>query len=552
MPEQDFNDKVLDSILPMPKGTAPKTEDYIAGPQPSLRDYMGTGSNVLGMGASGAQLGAMLGPLGAAGGGVLGAGIGAMLPPSETPGTDAGLTAAELLAPGIKFLPKNRWGRIARDVGAAGLGSLIGAEGDKAMGFQKETPWGTVGIYSAMSTPGAIVGSLAAKTTGASQAADRLAAQNYGKAPLSFSETTGLLPGFEQMMTAGTSGQKALGVEQNAFARSAMQKIIDAPLENSMDVLMQGRDLKGEARKVMVDWRNTWKKANTETVTSEVPSYMGADGKTVMETVTTSNPPSKVNYDDFAQKMGFVGDEKDAFFRALKVDPDQFIDALIPKGENQVKGLVKLRALMKVFDGKPEAGQLGQAVAMRYLRSPMENGEAVTASALSKRINLALGSPTEPGHLVAALGPDRAAALKDLAEVLDTAAPLDKVAGDGVSAQKRGGSYLFNKVAFTAASGGAAGLAGGNGLNMGNLLIGTGIGSIVAIGVPTMVGMMMTNPKLGATLKAAAKGDSQAATRILRTIGSSVRSESDRDGVSASDFTPEAGVSRLRGLFAPK
>lgn len=541
-----------------PKGTAPHTEDYIAGPMDS-RDKWGTFANMLNMGAGGAQLGAMLGVPGAIAGGALGAGVGAMLPPSETPGTDLGATAGDLAA---SFLTKGlsntgrRLARVAGDVAGTGLGAFLGAQADKAAGFQTDTPIGRVIVYPALSTPGAIIKSLASSTTPAAEAAARLARGGYGDAPLSFAEQTGLGGALEKMTSQGTARAAELGAQQNAYGRAAMQKIVGAPMENFTDILMRGRELGGEAQKVMNDWEKTWQKMNPGvTVTKQVPSGIidPSTGKPMMKTISSVTKAPPTDWGQFMKDFGLNQDEFNYLRKAVSTDPDSFLNNLMPQGEDPVHNLVKVRALMKVFDGKPEAGQLGQAFTFRLLGAPMQNGEAVNAGELARRIKAATGSPTEPGHLVAALGPDRVDALNDLATVLEKAVPLDKLAQEGTSMQKRGGSYLFHKLAFTAASAGGGQLMSGTmgSPSWGHILIGAGAGSVVAIGFPTAVSMVMMDPKMGKVWKAAAEGSGAATSRILRTIGSTTATAADK-GVDTSDFGPTAAKSRLEGLFGLK
>lgn len=543
-------------LVPLsPQGTAPPTDSYVAGPM-STGDKMGTLANMLSTGTAGAQLGAFLGIPGAIAGGALGAGAGLMLPPSETPGTDIGATAGDLAA---SFLTKGlsntgrRLLRIGADTAGTGLGALLGAGVDKATGRVTETPIGRVIMYPALSTPGAILKSLATDATPAAEAASRLAQNGYGQAPLSFSEQTGLGGALEKMVSRGTQRAADLGAAQDTYGRDAMQKIVGADLNQFTDILMRGRELGGEAQGIMNDWEKQWQKLNPGvTVTKQVPSSVidPSTGKPMMKTISSTTKAPPTNWGQFMADFNLNQDEFNYLRRAVTSDPDSFLNNLMPQGENPTYNLVKVRALMKVFDGKPEAGQLGQAYTFRLLGSPMQNGEAINATELAKRIKANIGSPTEPGALVAAVGPDRAAALNDLATVLEKAVPLDKMAQEGTSMQKRGGSYLFHKIAFTAASGGAAQIMSGgmSAPSWGHVLIGAGAGSVVAIGFPTVVSMVMMNPKMGQVWKEAAQGSGAAVSRILRTIGSTTTTAIDK-GYSADDYGPTAAKSRLEGLF---
>jgi hypothetical protein len=527
----------------LPQGTAPTSPATAQAPGTQLRDLMGTGSNVLGMGASGAQLGAMFGPIGAAAGGVAGGALGAFLPPSDAPVTDLGATALDLAASRVPG--GGRMIRLGKNVLATGLGAALGAQGDKALGFQQETPWGRISVYSALATPGAIMGSLASEASPVMQAAGRLKGSTGVEIPLSTAEATGRFSGLESMLTSGSTGATRLGFQQDAAARLATEKLLASPFEKSLDVVLRGTEVAKDARGVMNDWRRAWQAANPKTVTKEVESPIADSyGRKVMNTVTTTEKNPVVDWSDFQKFFGLTREERNGFFKAIRTNPDAFVNQFLPGKEDQVKGLVKLRAVMTVLDKsghKAEAGQLGQAVAMRYLRGPFELGQAVDGKSLALRIESALGSTTEPGHLTAALGPKRAEALRDLATVLKEANPLEKVSG-GTSVQKRAGQYLGNKAIFTTASAGAMALAGSQ-IPVGNLLLGMTGGAVVGIGIPTILGALMSNPQTGKILIRASKGDAAATGRLMRTITSAAWSEEDREE------TTTAPTSRLQGLF---
>jgi len=570
---QDFNDKVFDELFPLaPQGSAPASKEGVKAPGTQLRDLLGGASNVIGMGSAGAQLGSMFGSAvpgigtlaGGVGGGLAGIALGALLPPSETPMTDLGATAAEgairllpgggpigaLLSRGRMASKLPRLTKAAGEIGDTALGAALGAVGDRALGFQKETPWGNVTLYSALATPGAILGSIAAKTTPAAKAADRI-----GGFPMSVSETTGILPGYENMLTAGSRGSKALGLEQSQAALSALNKINGAPLEEAFSkVLNSGIDAQHSGRDAIQQFATTWEKMNLKTVTKKVGSGVyDANGKEVMKTVTQKVKGPDWTTADFDKFFKLTPEEGNEFRRFLGANPDAVVDTLLPRGENNIKGILKFRAIMSVLDQsnhQQEAGNLGQAFVMRYLREPFEkSGGIVDGKEVAARIMSVVGDSKEPGHLVTAVGPDRAEALRDLATVLRDANPLEKIAGEGVSAPKRAGTYLFNKIAFAAASAGALGAFGHNALPLGELIVGMGAGAVVGVGIPTVIGAIMSNPKTSKLLLQAAKGDSTAGTRFIRTITSSAKSENNRDGLSMEDVTPSAASNRLRGLF---
>lgn len=513
------------------KGIAPVNPK---GPLPEEPSLMGSASNVIGTGTAGAQLGGAIGgPFGAAAGGVLGGAAGLMLPPSETPLTDLGATAGDLVSSFLlRGAPGSRMARAAKDVLATGLGAAVGATGDKALGFQKQTPWGNVTIYSALATPGAIIGSLGAKTTPIAALAEK-----HG-IPLSVSEQTGILPGLEKMLTQGGGAAKSLGLQQSAAAQSALAKILNAPVEDSLGVVLnQGLEGQKGARDAFKGWNIAWDKANTQYVTKKVPSGVG--WKTVTEKIKAPVPRKE----DFEKAFGLTPEEGWGFRQFVNANPDAVVESLVPRGENQVKGLLTLRAAMTVLDKggyKAEAGNLGQAMVMRYLREPFTPGEPVNGREVAKRIEFALGSPSEPGHLVTALGPERAEALREIAEVLKTANPLEKLAESGVSQGKRAGSYLSNKLAFTATSMGAVATAGGAMAPMGSIILGSIGGATIGIGLPTLFGKLMADPGVAKLLVRAAKGDTQAGARFIRTLMSSSESKFDRE---------EAEKSRLQGIF---
>jgi hypothetical protein len=406
------------------------------------------------------------------------------------------------------------------------------------MGFQTETPLGRIITYSALSTPAAILGSLASEASPAMQAAQK------SGIPLSVSESTGRFSGLEKMLTTGSAGSMRLGMEQDAAAQSAIEKIIGAPLDQSLDVVLQGTKLQKEVRTGIVKpWVNAWKQANA--VTTETPTVTGGAGFAGDPTkvmVSKTRIPKDVNWQDFQDFFGLSREERDGFFRAIQAQPEQFINQLMPSNENQVRGLLKLRGLMTVLENsghETEAGQLGSAFVMRYLRGPAELGQAINGHTIAQRIETAL-----PGHLTVALGPERTQALADLATVLDKADPLEKVASLGVSAQKRAAQYMTNKLIFATMSTAAMGAAGSS-VPGGTLLMGIAGGATVGLGLPTVLGALMTNPKTGKLLIAASKGDITAATRFVRTITSAKESADER----GETFELSSPSTRLTGLF---
>lgn len=543
------------------QGTAPVDPKGPIAPGTRVRDAMGNLSNVVSGAVSGGQLGSVGGPVGIATGALLGGAGGALMPPSDTPLTDLGATAGEVL--GGLFLKgapesirniatKTRMGRAASEVIKTGLGAAIGATGDKALGFQKETPWGNVTIYSALATPGAILGSLGAKTTPIASLAEK-----HG-IPLSVSEATGLAPGLENMLLRGSNAAKNLGQEQTAAAQSALTKIIGSPTENSLGIVLNnGLEARQAAKESFGKWAEVFSSQRDEVVTKKVPSGFG------WKTVTEKIPGRAPNDLDFGKAFGLTPEEVWGFKQFINAAPDKVVESLMQRGENQVAGVLPLRAVMTMLDRsglKNESGQLGAAYAMRLLREPFAPGVPVNGAEIAKRIEFALGNAKEisagkfsmaagePGPLVTALGPERANALREVAEVLKNANPLEKLAG-GSNQAKEGGSYLFNKIAFTMASTSAMAAAGGATAPLGSILLGSVGGGVIGIGLPTLLGMVMADPKTAGFLKQAAKGDTAAVSRILRTLGNSAKSESDRGDLSLSDYGPSAARDRLRGLF---
>jgi hypothetical protein len=541
-PESDFDGEK--SFTPpeflTPQGTA---QPNPSGPrQPgalTAQDILGTGANIANNTMAGAGLGGLFGPPGAIAGGAIGA-LGSLFQkPSETPGMDAGALAGSLAASAIPG------GRIARMLGqTAGVvgGALAGSQADKALGFTKDTDLGKVGIYGAGATLSGILGSLASEASPTAQAAQRLQANTGVDYPLSTTEQTGRFGGLSNLFMRGSQSAQDLSAAQSDAARSAIEKITNTPLDTHVQAIADATKYQRDIRKdIVAGFARNYKQANAQTVTSQTPSsVLGPNGQPIMNTTSKTVFPKQVNWDAFQKMYGLSDQERDMFFRAIRVNPEQFVNQLAPTtSENPMKGLLKLRGIMDVMriSGRStEAANLGQAVVMRDLAPALE-GDVVNGAQLADRIDNA------SEHFKIIFGQKQRDALEDLATVARNATPLDKALGQSQAEHSAG--YLMNKILFGAASMGAVGAAGAHG--MGNdaaatWLLGTAGGATIALSTSTLVGKVLANPGLGKLLISASKGDQKAMSAAFRSLVSDRYATSDNPDAQ----TP---ASRLAGLF---
>jgi hypothetical protein len=228
--EQDVED-----VKPM------KQEEKV--PVESTANMLSRLVNAASLGSGGAQIGGMVGGLPGAMIGGLGLGsLGVLLPPSDTPMTDAGALAGELLM--SRVIPGGgATRRLAKLVGlpvATAMGAGIGSMGDKAADFIQDTPYGKIAFYggaAALSQGMNHWMQTRMKPSAALTAADEVS-RFTGDAPipLSVSEGTGNFEGLERSMLAGTRAEKALGEAQNQAAIKAFQKIANGEIERMLPI----------------------------------------------------------------------------------------------------------------------------------------------------------------------------------------------------------------------------------------------------------------------------------------------------------------------------
>lgn len=529
-----------------PQGTAPVDPKGPMAPGTSVRDLVGTGSNVLQMGGSGAQLGALFGNVpGAIAGGLIGGAAGAFMPPSETPLTDLGATAGDLLAsrwvPGGASTMKRVLAKMGTSAGGTALGGLIGGAADKGLGFQKEIPFGTITMYSALTPLSAIAESLRSQASPTMEAAQKLKGLTGVEYPLSVAESTGRGGSMEKALTLGGNTSRALGREQEVASQKAFEQVLEAPLNKHLEIVLGGIKPVTEIREGVIEpWKEAWQKLNTKATQKAVGTGVyDASGKEVTTLKTVMEKPPRPSDLDFTSAFGLDKDQTREFLAGINAMPEKAVAQLLPVGGNEAGGLVKFRSIMTVLKATGhdvEMGKLGQAAVMQYLGTP--NGPA-TGTSLAQKIYAGLGTAKEPGFLETALGPDRAQALKVLADVMASADPIEKVNAAAVPLTKRVAAYAFNKIVYASASMAATGLAGAQ-VPLGTFLLGTAGGAVAGISASALLGGLMMKPEMGKILIKASKGDTNAVGAILRTLAGSAKN------AVTDDDSPQ---SKLQGLF---
>lgn len=556
-PWEKFGPSIAPTGTAQPNPAGPQSPNNVTGAQ-----VAGMGSNILNNAIAGGGLGSFFGPVGTS----IGAGAGALASlfqkPSETPLLDAGAALGSLGADAIPGLPAGRLARmIKQTVGTVG-GALAGSQGDNALGFTKDTDYGKVGIYGAGSTVAGILGSLASEASpafeaserlrkvkdnlaeqGGDQIADNLFAPPSGPPinyPLNVSEATGRFKGLTDFFSTGSRTAQDLAAAQSQAAQSAFQKIVGAPVDHAVNIIGDAAKYRRDLRGTVADFARNYRQQNAQTVTTQVPSsVIGPDGKPIMNDVTKTIFPKKVDWKDFQQTYGLTDDEKDMFFRAIKTNAEQYVNGLVPlSGENQVKGLFKLNGLMKVLQGSGNtagAANLGQAFAMREIAPLMDN--PTNGAQLADRIDNAMN------HFKIVFDPKQVEALQDLATVARNASPLQKAASQSQVAKS--GVGTMNRILFGTAQLSAVAAMGAHGMGADQAslwMLGAGTGATVALGTSTLIGKVLAHPWFGKVLLAASKGDQKAMSAVVRQLTTDYYSTKDQPDMP----TP---ASRLQGLF---
>jgi hypothetical protein len=470
--------------------------------------------NATSMGTGGAQIGAMIGgPAGATIGGIAGAGAGMLMPPSDTPMTDAGALAGELLM--SRVIPGGgATRRLAKLVGlpvATAMGAGIGSMGDKAADFIQDTPYGKIAFYggaAALSQGMNVWAQSRMQPSAALKAADEVAAfTKDNPIPLSLAEGTGNFEGLSRSMLAGTQAEKALGEAQNQAAIKAFQKIANGEIERMLPLAEEG-----------VQAGRTGVKNVRDSYTKRVSVPDPATGKTVTREVT--------DWKKLAADYGLDADETKAFQHTLRTAPEVFIESLFPaNGKDNLRGLAAIRALSKTVGvDEPELfGKLGTAAVMRVLSKnrafqpdPSTGEIMLSGPAFSKALMRDFG--TERLELM--LGSERAEALRALSVVMSEADPARKIASNNPSQQQRVLSYMANKMAFSLMSISAGATAGSQvgGGNLMSTLAGGAMGAMAVIPLSTLMSKIIASPEAARTLIAASKGNGTASTQLVRAL----------------------------------
>jgi len=501
-----------------PEITPPLVPGTVPGAELMNKVQSGRLSNMLTTGAGGAQLGAMFGGLpGGIIGGAAGAGVGALLPPSQTPGTDIGATAAEMLA--SRFLPGSgkllsKVLRIGGVSTATAGGAYIGSIGDRKADFISETPWGKIAFYG-----GAGAGALGLQAlTAPGPSATMLATGRVAKAtgediPLTPFEATGKGASLEKFFLHGTEAEVKLGKEQSAIGERAFNKIMGRSVEDAQRVVEQGLQSQVAGTRVYKGIEKEVKSFN-ESLGEQI-----AEAKKAGDSVVSLEKQFKDPTTELSTRFGLDTNEARYFMKYLRSEPERFIEQFMPSGgKENLKGLFAIRGLSKVLSDE-EFARLGNALVMRVLA---KNG-GFTSSATGVTMNgqsftKALFKNFGRERIELALGSARTEALEDLATVMEIADPMRKIlAGQSITETQRTVSYLMHKLAFAITSGSAAGHAAAG---LGGALVGGVVGALAVIPLSTAISHILANPAASKLLLAAAKGDATAATKFIRSLTS--------------------------------
>lgn len=537
----------------LPKGTA---QPNPAGPkQPgamTLQDFLGSGSNILNNAVAGGALGSAVAPgVGTAVGAGAGALAGMFEKPSQTPGTDMGMTAANLAANAV--LPgassASRLVRLARTagVGAAGYGGgMLGAQGDRQLNFVQDTPEGKIIFNTAISALPQLVKAFSAagvQLTPTGQLGNDVQAATGVQIPQSVGQKVGFGSGLERMFTQGSREEKALAYGQSAALKSATEKIIGRHLSETPEAVDEASELGFRGNSILQNWINRYKQSNATTEISEKPTgVLDASGNPISKQVSTTVVPDKVDsWEKFANQYGLTPKEKDAIFTIIDASPGTLVDSLMPgRGTGSFNGIWKLRGLLKVLP-EEEANKLRTATALRIIdRSEafkdLPDGTMLNGAALNQAFTRGAK------QLEAIFSPEQAEALKKIGQFAEAVNPSQAI--NPTSVAQRLAAYGQNKAAFTI-GGALGGAATGAAKNPGDQLVQVGVGGLAGTGImvslSTLISKVLKNPSFADTLLRLQKGDATASTAVLRSLVNGVDAETSSDSYSPAD--------RLKGLF---
>jgi len=487
-----------------------------------LKEFFRRAPNIANMAYAGQSFGGMFGPYGRAAGGLAGGLAGAFQKPSEHPLTDVGALAGDVASQ--KVLPG--WGGLKRMLkGTAGVagGAAIGQLGDKKADFIVETDYGPIALYSGITAASLGLTSLIGGRTAAASAAEKLTRKTREPVPLSVTEATGKMESVEGFFLRGSSAQRKLGEAQVQAGLRSLEDLSGVDPRLSEEVISSGMGGFQAFRRIV----KTWELQNPRP--TAVPAGDTAEGLAK----AAKGPQKKLPYPwhKFDKKYGLTKKERDAFMvmgglGRGKKGWAQFVDALAPGAfkESKQTSLYALRAMRKMVDARAlpaeDFAKVGKAVLMRGIAKAVKANPDIPSGAYIKgeQFHEILTKEFGRSRLEAIFGRERTNALFDLAAVMRGAKAEMKAGigpGEVMTQKQRMVSYLANKYAFAAVIGGGAGQAG---IAMGGAVQGAAAGLAAIVPLSLMMSKLLVDPHVVKYLVQAHKGNTTAATALLRSL----------------------------------
>jgi hypothetical protein len=542
---------------PRPDATAPTPPGFTA------KNIIGAGSNAANMAYSGAQLGKFL-PIpgapwsGAALGGVGGAALSAFMPPSQTPGTDIGATIGGAFAD--RFFPGSgtmgRAARFGRGLVTGGIGTMAGAFlgslADQAGGFVKDAPTGKILFYGGAGALGSGLKGFTAPSVQPGyigQAADQLEKITGTDIPTSLPQSTGRFGAMSDWFS-GTSRAKELAQNQSKAAIETLNTLAGGDLKDvSSTVETVANDVKETGRAIWKQMFSNWKNANATTTTKNVPtSLVNPDGTPMMTQKTVTSLPDEIDWQSFAKMHGLDQLHINALNDLLNNPTVDFVDQFLTGKGEATPAVGALKSLLKILPPNQTA-QLRTALTLRAIDKAgaivkINGNDIVNGQTFSKAL--------QAGALKEINTPDQIAALQKLGDVMKAVDPLAN-ANPSRNAAANVMRYLVNKQVFTVAGATGGAIMGAKsdqnanlGTRLGETAIGGVAGATAMFSLKTLLGAVMTNPKLADVLVKVSKGDADAANALIRTISTGVYTEMNSSKKNPAPATPAA---RMQGFF---
>ena len=476
-------------------------------------------SNILTMGASGAAMGAPLGPLGIAGGAVAGAGAGMLMPPSQTPLTDIGAGAADMLsqfimnrvAPGAGFAKR----LLGQGVPTA-VGAVLGNIGDHK-GQVQDLDYGQLAFYAGI-TPTALALSSLTRPGPLVDAATQIKAMTGMREamPLSVGEVAPSFTKMTEFFSSGSSSAKNLAKQQTEQALAAVEKLTGQNVAGVVDVAVT--KARQETERSM---RGIVKDFNTANKTWDPKAQ-----KWILPTE-----------DEFRKAMTLDRDHARVLRAVMHDPPEDFVKHFLPTGQESEAATFRFRALRQAFDtaGRvDELAPLSNAILMSMLQkngafrdTGTKYGVMLSGAGFQQALN-----KIGPQRLNIMFGPKATEALEKISTVMMETDPLNKMSGpsrtEGIL------SYMSNKAMFGLI---LSGVGGGTGATMAGgamAAAGAAAGATVAVPLYTLVGKVLTNPDIAELLlKAHKNGDAAAASTLIRTLAGQKEKEKPEEVFSS-------------------